>query len=104
MNANTSIVKGNECVKVHYIIELLANIINYLNVSLYQGQFTYNHEHAFTRLNQLYEQLSKKPSIAPSTEDITEFYNNIMYLKNVTDTDDPNYYFYVHMLKKYIIV
>jgi glutamate formiminotransferase len=26
------------------IVQLMANIINYLNVSLYQGQFTYNHE------------------------------------------------------------
>ncbi len=29
---------------VYHIVQLMANIINYLNVSLYQGQFTYNHE------------------------------------------------------------
>jgi hypothetical protein len=103
MNADISNQKKNDCNKVHYIIELLANIINYLNVSLYQGQFTYYHEQAFARLNELYEQLSKQPCIAPSIDDINEFYNNIMYLKNVTDTDDPNYYCYLRSLKKYIL-
>ena len=44
---------------VHHIVQLMANIINYLNVSLYQGQFTYNHEQSFTQLNELYVQLSK---------------------------------------------
>ena len=108
MNTDTSpdisIEKKIECDKVHYIIELLANVINYLNVSLYQAQFTYKHEQAYARLNQLYEQLSKKSCIAPSIDDVNEFYNNIIYLKNVTDTDDTTYYYYLRALKKYIIL
>jgi hypothetical protein len=88
---------------VHYIVQLLANIINYLNVSLYQGQFTYNHEQSLVQLNELYVQLSKTPTIAPSKEDITCAYNNLIYLKKVTDTDDPDYHNYMYNLKKYIV-
>jgi hypothetical protein len=87
---------------VHNIVQLMANIINYLNVSLYQGQFTYNHEQSYAQLNELYDNLSKKPYKAPSIKDITCFYNNLIYLKNVTDTDDQDYHLYMNELKKYI--
>ena len=85
------------------ILQLMANMINYLNVSLYEGQFTYNHEQSRLRLNELYDTLSKTPSITPSKNDIIEFYNNIKYLKNVTDTDDMDYWNYISKLKQYII-
>lgn len=88
---------------VHHIVQLMANIINYLNVSLYQGQFTYTHEQSFAQLNELYVKLSKTPFIAPSIEDITCAYNNLIYLQNVTDTDDPDYHRYMRILKKYIV-
>ena len=84
-------------------IELMANMINYLNVSLYEGQFTYNHEQARLRLNELYDTLSKTSSITPSKNDILDFYNNVKYLKNVTDTDDVDYWYYISKLKQYII-
>jgi hypothetical protein len=84
-------------------IQLMANMINYLNVSLYEGQFTYNHEQARLRLNEIYDTLSKTPSITPSKNDILEFYNNVKYLKNVTDTDDIDYWNYINKLKQYII-
>lgn len=87
---------------VHHIVQLMANIINYLNVSLYQGQFTYNHECSYAELNSLYDNLSKTPYEAPSIKDITCAYNNLIYLKNVTDTDDPDYHRYMYELKKYI--
>jgi len=87
---------------VHYIIELMANILNYLSVSLYQGQFTHVHERSYAELNSLYDNLSKTPFDAPSIIDITCFYNNLIYLKNVTDTDDPDYSIYMDKLKKYI--
>lgn len=85
------------------ILGLMANMINYLNVSLYEGQFTYNHEQARLRLNELYDTLSKTSSITPSKNDILEFYNNVKYLKNVTDTDDMDYWNYISKLKQYII-
>lgn len=88
---------------VHHIVQLMANIINYLNVSLYQGQFTYTHEKSFAQLNELYVKLSKTPFTAPSIEDITSAYNNLIYLQNVTDTDDPDYHCYMRNLKKYIV-
>lgn len=87
---------------VHRIIKLMANIINYLSVSLYQGQFTHIHERSFAELNDLYDNLSKTPYKAPLIKDITCFYNNLIYLKNVTDTDDPDYSIYMSELKKYI--
>ena len=85
------------------ILGLMANMNNYLNVSLYEGQFTYNHEQARLRLNELYDTLSKTSSITPSKNDILEFYNNVKYLKNVTDTDDMDYWNYISKLKQYII-
>jgi hypothetical protein len=87
---------------VHHVVQLMANIINYLNVSLYQGQFTHNHEQSFLQINELYEKISKTPFTAPTIEDITCVYNNLIYLKNVTDTDDPDYHSYMRNLKKYI--
>jgi hypothetical protein len=87
---------------VHYVVQLMANIINYLNVSLYQGQFTYKHEQSFSQINELYENISKTPFTAPTIEDITCVYNNLIYLQNVTDTNDPDYYSYIRNLKKYI--
>jgi hypothetical protein len=88
---------------VHHIVQLMANIINYLNVSLYQGQFTYKHEQSFIQLNELYEQISKTPFTAPTIEYITCAYNNLICLQNVTDTDDPDYHYYMRNLKKYIV-
>ena len=87
---------------VHYIVQLMANILNYLSVSLYQGQFTYDHERSYAELNGLYDNLSKTPHEVPSIKDITCFYNNLVYLKNVTDTDDSDYSIYMNELKKYI--
>ena len=76
--------KIDDKISVHYIVQLMANIINYLNVSLYQGQFTYNHEQSFAQLNELYEKISKTPFTSPTIEDITRplwhVYNNLIYL------------------------
>jgi len=87
---------------VHRIIELMANILNYLSVSLYQWQFTHVHELSYAELNSLYDNLSKTPHQAPSIKDVTCFYDNLIYLKNVTDTDNPDYSIYMDKLKKYI--
>ena len=51
----------------------------------------------------VYDTLSKTSSITPSKNDILEFYNNVKYLKNVTDTDDMDYWNYISKLKQYII-
>ena len=93
-----------EPASVNYIAQLMANFINYLNVSLYEGTFTYNHEQARARLNEIYDSVSKTPSSPPSLEDSVDFYNNVNYLTNVTYTDDPDYYTYKRNLKNYINV
>jgi hypothetical protein len=59
------------------IAQLMANFINYLNVSLYEGTFTYNHEQARARLNEIYDSVSKTPSSPPSLEDSVDFNNNV---------------------------
>ena len=51
-------------VDVHPIVQTVANMMNYLSVSLYEGQFTLKHEQARTRLNELYDHLSKTPLVA----------------------------------------
>ena len=84
-------------------VATMAGMINYLTVSLYQGQFTYNHEQAWTMLNDIYDRVSKTPSIAPSVSDIRDFYNNIAFLWRVTETEDPDYDRYMRQLRRYII-
>ena len=83
-------------------IATMAGMINYLTVSLYQGQFTYNDEQAWATLNDIYDRVSKTPSIAPSVSDIREFYNNIAFLWHVTETDDPDYDRYMKQFRRYI--
>jgi hypothetical protein len=81
------------------IVILMANMINYLNVSFYESLFTYNHEQARAELNAIYESVALKP---PSLDDSVTFYRNVLYLKSVTDTDDSTYHVYMRQLKSYI--
>lgn len=89
-------------VGVHPIITVMANMMNYLTLSLYQGQFTYNHERSWARLNTLYDQLSKTSSVAPSLKVSGEFYENVVYLRRVTETDDPDYASYMGKIRHYV--
>jgi glutamate formiminotransferase len=89
-------------VDVHPIVQIVANMMNYLSVSLYEGQFTLKHEQARTRLSELYDYISKTPSAAPSLRHSSEFYYNVKELRNVTDTDDPDYYAHMRKLKAYM--
>ena len=88
---------------INKIVITMANMLNYLNVSLYEGQFTYNHEQARLKINEIYDTVSKMPLLTPPLDVIAEFYNNVKYLKNVTDTDDPDYYQYMRELGNYYI-
>ena len=101
-NCETNEPVSNRC--VHPIMSLIAIMMNYLNVSLYEGRFTYNDEQARARLNELYDLLTKVPFQAPPKEYIAEFYTNIKHLRNVTDTDDPDYGIMMRDLKEYIIM
>ena len=76
--------------------------MNYLTVSFYTGQFTYNHEQAWARLNEMYDIISKTPSVLPSWSNVKEFYSNIVILWRVTETDDPDYYTYINQFKRHI--
>jgi hypothetical protein len=84
------------------IVIVMANMINYLNVSFYESLFTYNHEQARAELNAIYQSVSKKCTEPPSFDDSNNFYRNIIYLKGVTDTDDITYHTYMRKLKSYI--
>ena len=92
-------VNGN--VNINKIVIIMANMLNYLNVSLYEGQFTYKHEQARAKINEIYDSVSKTALLAPSLYATAEFYNNVKCLKNVTDTDDHDYYQYMRELRNY---
>ena len=92
----------NETQPVHSIVQTMANLINYLNVSLYESQFVHNHEQARLTLNVIYDYVSLTPSECPSYDYIIEFYNSVICLRNVTDTYDPDYHKYMRELKKEI--
>ena len=82
--------------------ELLANVMNYLNVSLYESQFTKKHEEARANLNANYDAVAASPEKEPTREQVVSFYNDICVLEKVTDTDDPIYYTYKRLLRRYI--
>ena len=82
--------------------ELLANVMNYLNVSLYESQFTQKHEEARANLNANYDAVAASPEKEPTREQLVSFYNDICLLEKVTDTDDPIYYTYKRLLSRYI--
>ena len=84
------------------IVCLFANFINYLNVSFYEAQFTQKHEEARANLNAIYDAVSKTPEKPPTIDQRVSFYNDILALRNVTYTDDPDYYTYKRRLRNYI--
>lgn len=93
-------------VVVHPILSLMANMMNYLNVSLYEGQFTYNDERARATLNEIYDRVSvsNAPDTSPpSGNDVDTFYRNVGYLRHVTDTDDADYARYMCEFRRYVV-
>ena len=87
---------------INEIVILMANMINYLNASLYESLFTYNHQQARAELNAIYESVSTNRMVPPSLDDSINFYRNMIYLKSVTETDDDTYHTYMRQLKSYI--
>ena len=87
----------------HHIVEVMAHFMNYLSVSLYESQFTKNHQDSYATLRSIYDNAASQPSTPPSPRDIKQFYDNIVYLGSVTYTDDADYYRYKIKLRKYII-
>ena len=83
------------------VIITMANMINYLSVSMYQGQFTHNHERAWARLNEIYTLISKTPDAAAPKDMVEEFRSCVASLEKVIDTDDGDYYNYMRILRKY---
>lgn len=108
MNDDTLNMTMTQDKNINEVIELMANVINYLNVSLYESQFTLKHEQSRRRLNEIYYAQSCKTNVwlsshpDPGLHDITEFYMNVKELRNVTDTDDPDYTRYMRLLRHYI--
>lgn len=88
-------------VVVHPILSLMAHMMNYLNVSLYEDQFTYNDERARATLNEIYDRVSVS-NVPPSLSDTDAFYRNVGYLRHVTDTDDADYARYMCEFRRYI--
>jgi len=87
---------------VHEIIQTMTHMMNYLSVSLYETNFTKNHQDSYDTLTTIYNSVASSPCSPPKVIDVEQFYNNIVYLGNVTYTDDPDYYRYKINLRKYI--
>ena len=90
-------------ITIHPTVQTMANFMNYLSVSLYESEFTKNHQDSYATLQSIYDSVSSTPSELPQLHDIKQFYENIVYLGNVTYTDDPDYYTYKRSLRKYIV-
>ena len=86
----------------HPIVQCMADFMNYFSVSLYEGEFKKNNEDSYATLHSIYDSIYLKPSMPPSLIDCEQFYQNIVYLANVTYTDDPDYYTYTRKLRNYI--
>ena len=83
-----------EPIEPNHCVQLMANIMNYLSVSLYEGSFKKCHEDALRSLNSIYDTVSKSPQELPPYPMRTSFYDNFIFLSPVTDTDDPDYTIY----------
>ena len=94
--------KATEAMAVNEVVQTMTHMMNYLSVSLYEAKFTKNHENTYATLRSIYDSVALQPSIAPALKDVTQFYDNIIYLGSVTYTDDPDYYTYKIALKRYI--
>lgn len=94
----------NEHAKVNEIVTLLANFVNYLNVSYYESLFTQKHEEARANINAIYDAVSMTPERPPTKEQCVSFYNDVLVLTNVTHTGESEYYIYKRLLRRYISV
>jgi hypothetical protein len=83
------------------VITTMANMINYLNVSLYEGQFRHDHEQSRADLNKIFDIVSKKPTTSPSPDLVRMFHSCVVSLKRVTETDDADYHNYIRQLREY---
>lgn len=90
-----------ETIEPNRCVQLMANVMNYLSVSLYEGSFKKCHEDALRCLNSIYDTVSKSPQELPPYLMRTSFYDNFIFLSPVTDTDDPDYTLYKRQLFKF---
>lgn len=88
--------------EMNEIVTLFANFINYLNVSYYEYHFTQTHQQARLNLDALLCEVSKTPEKSPTLEQCISFYNDVRSLKNVTETNDPDYHNYKRLLRRHI--
>ncbi len=100
---NASVALSLPPIVIHEVVQIMANVMNYLSVSLYESAFTKNHEDAYSVLKSIYDSVALRPYAAPSLHDVKQFYENVVYLGSVTYTDDHDYYTYKRGLRKYII-
>ena len=90
-----------EATEVNEVVQTMTHMMNYLSVSLYESQFTKNHEDSYSVLKSIYDSVATRAYDAPLVNDVRQFYENIVYLGNVTYTEDPDYYTYKRGLRKY---
>jgi len=91
-------------VEPHEAVVVITNLINYLNFSFYEAQFTQRHEEARVNINSVYNAISSNPTKPPTQNQCVTMYTNMKILENVTYTDDPDYFTYKRYLRRYIAV
>ncbi len=77
-------VESKQDVPVHEIVQTMTHMMNYLSASLYESNFTKNHQDAYDTLTAIYNSVASSPHNPPKVIDVEQFYNNIVYLGNVT--------------------
>jgi hypothetical protein len=90
-----------ETIEPNHCVQVMANVMNYLSASLYEGSFKKCHEDALRSLNSIYDAVSKSPKELPPYSMRTSFYDNFIFLSPVTDTDDPDYTLYKRQLFRF---
>ena len=90
-----------ETIEPNHCVQVMANVMNYLSASLYEGSFKQCHEDALRSLNSIYDTVTKSPKELPPYSMRTSFYDNFIFLLPVTDTDDPDYTLYKRQLFRF---
>ena len=90
-----------EPIEPNHCVQLMANVMNYLSVSLYEGSFKKCHDDALRELNSIYNTVAKSPKELPPYSMRTSFYDNFIFLSPVTDTDDLDYMCYKRQLFRF---
>ena len=62
-----------EPIEPNHCVQLMANVMNYLSVSLYEGSFKKCHEYALRDLNSIYDTVADDPDYTRYKRELSRF-------------------------------